>query len=138
MLSRRDARAVLTQGVAVKILVVDDSLAIRQQVGVALARAGYAIVEAADGIQGLCALSAQPDVAMVICDVNMPNLNGLEMLLELKADPRNADLPVLMLTTEGRSDLIQQAKRSGAKGWIVKPFKPDQLVAAVRKILGKS
>jgi two-component system, chemotaxis family, chemotaxis protein CheY len=121
-----------------KVLVVDDSRAIRQQVGAALARAGFTILEAEDGLQGLKVLSAVPDIAMVICDVNMPNMSGLEMLAKLKADPSHAALPVLMLTTEGKADLIQQAKRSGAKGWIVKPFKPDQLVAAVRKIVAQS
>jgi two-component system, chemotaxis family, chemotaxis protein CheY len=122
---------------AATVLVIDDSRAIRQQVGDALTQAGYSILEAEDGVQGLSTLSAQHDIAMVICDINMPHMNGLEMLAKLKADPQNAALPVLMLTTEGKADLIQQAKRSGAKGWIVKPFKADQLVAAVRKIVGK-
>jgi len=72
----------------------------------------------------------------VICDVNMPNMNGLQMLEAVKADPANVALPVFMLTTESKADLLQQAKRCGAKGWIVKPFKPDQLVAAVRKVVG--
>ncbi len=121
---------------AAKVLVIDDSRTIRQQVGAALGQAGYEILEAEDGVQGLSTLTEQRDIAMVICDVNMPNMNGLEMLAKLKADPGNASLPVLMLTTEGKADLIQQAKRSGAKGWIVKPFKTDQLVAAVRKIVG--
>ena len=125
-----------TAGAAI-VLVVDDSRAIRQQVGDALATAGYSILEAEDGVQGLLRISEQPDIAMVICDINMPHMNGLEMLAKLKADPSNAALPVLMLTTEGKADLIQQAKRSGAKGWIVKPFKVDQLVAAVRKIVGR-
>lgn len=122
---------------AATVLVVDDSRTIRQQVGEALATAGYSILEAEDGVQGLLRLSEQRDIAMVICDINMSPMNGLEMLAKLKADPSNATLPVLMLTTEGQADLIQQAKRSGAKGWIVKPFKIDQLVAAVRKIIGR-
>lgn len=119
-----------------KVLVVDDSRAIRQQVGAALAQAGYQVVEAEDGVQGLNAIGLQRDIAMVICDVNMPNMNGLEMLAAVKAEPCNAALPIFILTTEGKADLIQQAKRCGAKGWIVKPFKPDQLVAAVRKVVG--
>jgi two-component system chemotaxis response regulator CheY len=119
-----------------KVLVVDDSRAIRQLIGTALLQAGYQVVEAEDGTQGLSTIGAQRDIAIVICDVNMPNMNGLEMLAAVKADAINAALPILMLTTEGKADLIQQAKRCGAKGWIVKPFKPDQLVAAVRKIVG--
>jgi len=119
-----------------KVLVVDDSRAIRQQVGTALAQAGYQVIEAEDGVQGLNTIGLQRDIAMVICDVNMPNMNGLEMLAAVKSDSSNAALPIFMLTTEGKADLIQQAKRNGAKGWIVKPFKPDQLVAAVRKIVG--
>lgn len=120
-----------------KVLVVDDSRTIRQLIVSALVQAGYQVVEAEDGREGLRAISQQRDIAMVICDVNMPNMNGLEMLAQVKADPSNAALPIFMLTTEGKAELIQQAKRSGAKGWIVKPFKPDQVVAAVRKVIGR-
>jgi two-component system chemotaxis response regulator CheY len=119
-----------------KVLVVDDSRAIRQQIATALVRAGYQVREAEDGEEGLSAIGAERDISMVICDVNMPKMGGLEMLAAVKADPANAALPVFMLTTEGKADLIQQAKRSGAKGWIVKPFKPDQLLAVVRKTVG--
>ena len=119
-----------------KILIVDDSRTIRHQVGSALVREGYEVLEAEDGVQGLNAIGAARDIALVICDVNMPNMNGLEMLSAVKADARNASLPVVMLTTEGKAELISQAKRGGAKGWVVKPFKPDQLLAAIRKIIG--
>jgi two-component system, chemotaxis family, chemotaxis protein CheY len=120
-----------------KVLVVDDSRTIRQQVGVALTNAGYEMVEAEDGTQGLTAIAAHADLALVICDINMPNMNGLDMLAALKLDGAHAQLPVVMLTTEGKADLIQRARDTGAKGWIVKPFKPDQLVAVVRKIVGQ-
>ncbi|MES1164241.1 MAG: response regulator [Verrucomicrobiota bacterium] len=122
---------------AAKILIVDDSRTIRQLVGTVLLQAGFLVVEAEDGLQGVSTIDAQRDIDLVICDINMPNMNGIEMLTAVKANPRNAALPVVMLTTEGSADLIQQAKRLGAKGWVVKPFKPDQLVAAIRKIAGK-
>ena len=115
-----------------KILVIDDSETIRQQVKQALAAAGYDIVEAVDGVDGLEKLRAIGDLDMALCDVNMPRMNGLDMIAELqRSGPK---IPVLMLTTEGKADLIQQAKRCGAKGWIVKPFKPELLVAAVKKL----
>ncbi|HEY8923299.1 MAG TPA: response regulator [Polyangia bacterium] len=119
-----------------KILIVDDSDTIRQQVGITLAQAGYEVLEAQDGVEGLNTIGVARDIALVICDINMPNMGGIEMLTAVKADAKNANLPVLMLTTEAKADLIQQAKRIGAKGWVVKPFKPDQLAAAVRKIVG--
>jgi two-component system chemotaxis response regulator CheY len=119
-----------------KVLVVDDSRTVRQQVGAALVKAGYEMLEAEDGAQGLIAIAAHRDLALVICDINMPNMNGLDMLAAVRVDASNADLPIVMLTTEGKADLIQRARESGAKGWIVKPFKPDQLVAVVRKIVG--
>ena len=99
-----------------KVLVVDDSRAIRQLVGAALMQAGYEVIEAEDGAQGLSTIASDRNIAMVICDVNMPNMNGLEMLAAVKAEANNSALPVLMLTTEGKADLIQQAKRCGAKG----------------------
>lgn len=119
-----------------KILIVDDSRTIRMQVGIALGQAGYDVVEAEDGQQGLDIIERQRDIALVICDINMPGMNGIEMLTAVKADPKNATLPVVMLTTEGRADLIQKAKRIGAKGWVVKPFKVELLLAAIRKIVG--
>jgi two-component system chemotaxis response regulator CheY len=119
-----------------KILIVDDSRTVRQQAGMVLAQAGYQVIEAEDGEQGLSTIGAQRDIELVICDINMPNMNGIEMLTAVKADASNSALPIIMLTTEGRTELIQQAKRIGAKGWVVKPFKPEQLVAVIRKIIG--
>lgn len=118
-----------------KILVVDDSATVRQQVGMALTQAGYGVVEAADGVEGLAALD-KGGVSMVICDVNMPRMNGLEMLESLRRDARHATVPVVMLTTEGQPALVDRAKKAGAKGWIVKPFKADLMIAAVSKLVG--
>lgn len=115
------------------VLVVDDSQTVRQQVGVALSQAGFSIVEAADGVQGVARIE-QGGVDCVICDVNMPNMNGIEMVEKVKGDARFANLPIIMLTTEGAMELIQRAKKAGASGWIVKPFKADLLTAAVRKL----
>lgn len=119
-----------------KILVVDDSRTVRQQVVAVLSQAGYQVVEASDGIEGTEKIEATADLAMVVCDVNMPRMNGIDMLLLLKKDQRYADLAVLMLTTEGQPGPIQRAKQAGAKGWIVKPFTPDTILAAVRKLAG--
>ena len=117
-----------------KILIVDDSATVRQQVGLALQQAGFEIVEANDGVQGLEAVQADASIAAVICDVNMPRMNGLDMVRAVKAQGRFADLPIVMLTTEGQPSLIREAREAGAKGWIIKPFKAVQLVAAVQKL----
>ena len=116
------------------VLVVDDSAAVRQQVGLALGQAGFDVVEAGDGRQGVSAVDKNPQIAMVISDVNMPNMNGLEMVAELKRNPAHRSLPIIMLTTEGQPSLIKQAKEAGAVGWIVKPFNAGQLVATVKKL----
>jgi two-component system chemotaxis response regulator CheY len=115
-----------------KILVVDDSPTVRQQVNLALSQAGFQVVEAVDGLDAIGKVDGS--VAMLICDVNMPRMNGLEMLEKLHGDPRWKALPVVMLTTEGQPALMDRAKKAGAKGWIVKPFKADLLVAAVRRL----
>lgn len=118
-----------------KILVVDDSPTVRQQVNLALTRSGYQVLEAGDGTEGLHQIDTQA-LSLVICDVNMPRMNGLEMLEQVRAKPRHASLPIVMLTSEGQPALIERAKKAGAKGWIVKPFKADLLVAAVNKLVG--
>jgi len=117
-----------------KIMIVDDSKTIRQQVSFTLTKGGYEVIEAEDGQDGIEKLKGNGDVCMIISDVNMPNMNGLEMVEALKG--QGSTIPVIMLTTEGAADLIQRAKEAGAKGWLVKPFQPDQLVAAVSKIAG--
>ncbi|MCX6124720.1 MAG: response regulator [Proteobacteria bacterium] len=117
-----------------KILIVDDSKTIRQQVSFTLSKGGYTVVEAEDGKDGIVKLGANSDVALIISDVNMPNMNGIEMVEAIKAGGQYGALPIVMLTTEGSADLIERAKAAGAKGWLVKPFKPDQLIAAVQKL----
>lgn len=117
-----------------KVLVVDDSATVRQQVRMALSQSGFNVVEAVDGLDGKQKIESGPDIAMVICDVNMPRMNGIDMLESVKSQARHAKLPVVMLTTEGQPALIQRAKKAGAKGWIVKPFKANLLVAAVQKL----
>ncbi len=119
-----------------KILVIDDSRTARQQVLAALIDGDYEIVEATDGEEGLTQLAAHPDAALVICDVNMPNLNGLEFLTRLRETSPQCSVPIIMLTTEAELELVARAKAAGARGWIVKPFKPHMLLAAVRKLTG--
>ncbi|MFZ5893044.1 MAG: response regulator [Myxococcota bacterium] len=117
---------------AKKVIVIDDSQTVRQQVRLTLSQAGFEVVEAVDGKDGLAVIQKTKDAAVAICDVNMPHMNGLEMLEALAQT--GSKLPVLMLTTEGQPQLIERAKKVGAKGWIVKPFKADLLVAAVKKL----
>ena len=116
-----------------RILVIDDSETIRQQVKHALAATGYEIIEAIDGVDGLEKLRTRNDIDMALCDVNMPRMNGLDMIAEVQRT--GSRIPILMLTTEGQPSLIKRAREAGAKGWIVKPFKPELLVAAVTKLV---
>jgi two-component system, chemotaxis family, chemotaxis protein CheY len=116
-----------------KILVIDDSDTVRQQVKQTLLPAGFDILEAVDGVDGLEKLQSTPDLALLLCDINMPRMTGLEMVAE--AQKQGHSVPILMLTTEGQPSLIKRARDSGARGWIVKPFKPELLLAAVNKLL---
>ena len=115
------------------VLVVDDSATVRQQVCAALSQAGLRVSEAVDGVDGVTKIKSG-GIDCVVCDVNMPNKNGIEMVAEVKRDASYSNLPIIMLTTEGSKDLIAKAKAAGACGWIVKPFKPDMLVAAVKNL----
>jgi two-component system chemotaxis response regulator CheY len=118
---------------AATVMVVDDSQMVRQQVGHALGTAGFTTIEATNGEDALSKLST-PGLALIVLDVNMPRMDGLSFLQNLRAHEEHSALPVVMLTTEGQPQLMRQAKALGAKGWIVKPFKPDQLIAAVKKL----
>jgi two-component system chemotaxis response regulator CheY len=117
-----------------RVLIVDDSATIRQQVRMALTQAGFDVIEAADGEDGVAKIRADATIAAVICDVNMPKKSGLELIEEIKAGGANSHVPIVMLTTEGQPALVQRAKQAGAKGWIVKPFKANLLVAAMQKL----
>jgi two-component system chemotaxis response regulator CheY len=97
--------------------------------------AGYDVVEAADGVEALTIAKGRP-VNLVITDVNMPNMDGISLIRELRALPSYKFTPLLMLTTESGADKKQEGKAAGATGWIVKPFNPDQLLNTVKKVLG--
>jgi two-component system chemotaxis response regulator CheY len=118
-----------------KVLVVDDSETIRQQVGRALRGAGLIVIEASDGVEALERV-AQHEITVAIVDVNMPRLNGIELLERLKADPNHQRISVLLLTTEVQASMIEHAKRAGARGWMIKPVKMEQLVNAVKRFTG--
>ncbi|WP_437735110.1 response regulator [Sorangium sp. So ce1335] len=121
-----------------KILLVEDSSTVRQQVGILLQGAGYATLEADNGRDAIAAVAAcKGDLAMIIADVNMPVMNGIEMIQGLRDKNLATGVPILMLTTEGQPELIEKARKAGAKGWIIKPFKPDLLLAAVKKLAGE-
>lgn len=118
-----------------RILTVDDSASIRQVVGFTLKSAGYEVVEAVDGKDALAKAAAGP-VNMVITDLNMPNLDGLGLIRALRATPAHKFTPIVMLTTESQDAKKQEGRAAGATGWIVKPFKPEQLLGVVKKVLG--
>ena len=118
-----------------KILIVDDSATMRGQIRDVLASAGFDSVEAADGMEGLRTIATRGDLAAVLCDINMPRMNGLQMLELVKSKGQLAALPIIVLTTDGQVRLVEQAKKAGAKGWVVKPFKPELLIAAVHKVV---
>jgi two-component system chemotaxis response regulator CheY len=118
------------------ILTVDDSASLRMAIRIALTGAGYAVTEASDGVDGL-AKAAETRFDMIVTDLNMPNMDGLTMIRELRTQPAQTGIPIIFLTTESDADMKAQAKAAGATGWLVKPFVPDQLVKVARKVLGR-
>jgi two-component system, chemotaxis family, chemotaxis protein CheY len=117
------------------ILAVDDSTSMRQMVSFTLKSAGHNVTEAEDGLVAFnLAKSASYD--LVITDVNMPNMDGISLIAELRKLPNFKFTPLLMLTTESSNDKKMAGKNAGATGWIVKPFNPDQLLAVIKKALG--
>ena len=117
------------------ILAVDDSASMRQMVAFTLKGAGFDVVEASDGVDALGKAKTQK-FDLVISDVNMPNMDGISLIKELRTLPSFKFTPMLMLTTESTTDKKQEGKAAGATGWIVKPFNPEQLLATVNKVLG--
>ena len=117
------------------ILSVDDSASVLHMVKLTLVGAGYQVVQATNGAEGLAKARASA-VDMVLTDPNMPVMNGLALICELRKLPAFKGVPIVFLTTESDVGMKQQAKAAGATGWITKPFQQDQLVAVVRKVLG--
>jgi len=117
-----------------KVLVVDDSETIRLEVGRNLGQAGFSVIEARDGAEGLTLAAKNADLSLIVLDVNMPVMNGLDMLDRLKSDATTSPIPVLLLTTEAQDSLIERAKKAGAKGWLIKPVKPEILLMAAQKV----
>jgi two-component system, chemotaxis family, chemotaxis protein CheY len=116
------------------IMVVDDSASLRQIVGIALRKAGYDVLEAADGKDGLAKLTGQK-VHMIISDVNMPNMDGITFVKAVKQLAAYRFTPIAMLTTESQDEKKKAGQEAGAKAWVVKPFKPEQLLAVVQKLV---
>lgn len=116
------------------ILIVDDSSSLRQVVKIALADAGYTVIEACDGKDALAKLNGEK-IHLIISDVNMPNMDGITFVTEAKKIAEYRFTPVIMLTTESQDDMIQKGKQAGVKAWMVKPFKPAQMLDAVSKLL---
>lgn len=116
-----------------EVLIVDDSQTIRHEIGEALKQAGFGVVEAGDGVSGLERASERAFV-MIILDVNMPRMNGLDMLDQLKLDPKTSHTPVVLLTTEAEPAMIERARNAGAKGWLIKPVPMEHIVSTVRAL----
>lgn len=117
------------------ILAVDDSTSMRQMVAFTLKGAGYHVDEAADGQQAF-GIARTKGFDLVLSDVNMPVMDGIELIRQLRALPNYRFTPILMLTTEAGAEKKKQGKEAGATGWIVKPFNPDQLLNTVKRVLG--
>ncbi len=116
------------------IMTADDSTSVRQMVSFTLQQAGYEVMEAEDGADALSKLKAKK-ADMIITDLNMPNLDGIGLIKELRAIPDYKFVPIVLLTTESDGDKKKQGKEAGATGWIIKPFKPDQLINVIKKVL---
>jgi len=116
------------------ILIVDDSASLRQVVNISLSGAGYTVIEACDGVDALTKLDGSK-INLIVSDVNMPNMDGITFVTEVKKMDNYKFTPIIMLTTESQDDMVQKGKAAGAKAWLVKPFKPEQMLDAVQKLV---
>jgi two-component system chemotaxis response regulator CheY len=119
------------------ILAVDDSKTMREMVSFTLKQAGFLVIDAEDGKHALERIKGEK-IDAIITDLNMPNMNGFDLIRALRADPLYKFSPILMLTTEGDDSKKAEGKSAGATGWIVKPFNPEKLVQVVKKVCGES
>ena len=117
------------------ILTADDSASMRQMIGFTLRQAGYDVLEAVDGKDALAKIEAGASIGLIITDLNMPNMDGIELIKQVRSRAVCKFVPILMLTTESSDDKKAAGKAAGATGWIVKPFSPDQLINVVKKVL---
>lgn len=117
------------------VLVVDDSVSMRQMVTFTLKGAGFEVVEAGDGKEAVAQLNGGTKPNLVITDLNMPNMDGISLIKEIRGMAAHKFTPVLMLTTESADDKKKEGQSAGATGWIVKPFNPDQMLATIKKVL---
>jgi len=117
-----------------RILTVDDSASVRQMVSFTLRKADYEVVEAVDGKDGLAKVSSGK-FDLIITDLNMPNMDGIQMMTAVRKLPGYSFIPILMLTTESQAEKKDAGRKAGATGWIVKPFNADQLIAVVQKLV---
>ena len=117
-----------------KILAVDDSKSMRQMVAMSLKSAGHDVTEAEDGLQALN-IAKQSQFDLVVTDINMPNMNGIELIQHLRSLPNYKFTPILCLTTESSGDMKTKGKEAGATGWIVKPFSPEKLLSVINRVL---
>jgi len=118
-----------------RIMTVEDSTSLREMISFVIQEAGYEVVEAKDGQDALAKLKNSP-VDMVITDLNMPVMNGIELTKSLRSTQTYKFIPIVFLTTESQVQKKEAAKEAGATGWIVKPFKPEQLLKVIKKVLG--
>jgi two-component system chemotaxis response regulator CheY len=118
---------------AKRVLAVDDSKTMRDMVGFTLKSAGFEVIEAEDGVRALSVL-AGTSVDLVITDINMPNMDGVTLVKELRSRPAFKSIPILVLTTEGGDAKKAEGRAAGATGWIIKPFVPDKLLQIVNKV----
>lgn len=116
------------------IMVVDDSYTLRQVLVMSLTKAGYEVIEAEDGLDALSKVDGRK-INMFICDVNMPNMDGITLIKELNSKKEYAYVPKIMLTTESQNSKIQEGKDAGAKAWVVKPFKQETILNAIKKLI---
>ncbi len=119
-----------------QVLVVDDSSTVRNEVGEYLKANGLDVDFAVDGVDGLKKLTADPGIKLVVCDVNMPNMDGLTMCEKVRSDLKNMNVNIIMLTTESSPVMKERGKAAGVKGWIVKPFKGDAVIGSFKKLVG--